>query len=116
MCNLKMFFHLFSVLALSNFALFSSSNRIFFQNSESFYILLTIFRCRNLFYFSFLTSKDSFPVECSTITSPIKSKTFLLAGIIETSYFPFSACVAKDCDLNSFIFCSVLFLTFYHQN
>ena len=69
----------------------------------------------NLIYFSFLISKGSFPVECSTITTAIKSKTFLQAGIIETDYSPFSACVAEDCHLNSFIFSSVLFLTFYHQ-
>ena len=41
----------------------------------------------------------------------ITSKDFLIAGFIETKCSRFSACVAKDLELNSFNSCTVLLLT-----
>ena len=50
------------------------------------------------------------------MSSPIilnKLKSFFLpAGIIETSCFPFLACVTKDCEFKVFASCTVLFFTF----
>ena len=45
------------------------------------------------------------------MSSPIKSEAFLISGTVETTCFHFFACVAKDCDLKSFKFCTVLLTT-----
>ena len=61
--------------------------------------------------YRFLVSKNSFSVDSFTMLSPRKSKTFLKADIIETNCFPFLACAAEDCRLNSFMSGSLLLCT-----
>ena len=59
-----------------------------------------------IFYF-----KESFSVDNSSISSPIISRVFLIADIVETNCPHFVACVDNDCELKHIKSCTALLLT-----